>query len=110
MPVSPWHAKAWSHSTKARSTVQIDEDGTLWRSLARLHWEAGTPSARSAISVHARPQSQLNDCRTCGTCSPARANEPPRPIEAKSRPRPSLSLSSLLTLSPSLHDSLLKFS
>ena len=43
------------------------EGPTTLRSLLREHSEAGTPRARNTISVQANPQSQLKDCRTCGT-------------------------------------------
>ena len=49
-----------------RSTVQTLVEGTLVRRVRSEHSWGATPRALIAISTHAKPQSQLCDCKTCG--------------------------------------------
>ena len=49
-----------------KSTVQTLVEGTLVRRVRSEHSWGATPRALIAISTHAKPQSQLCDCSTCG--------------------------------------------
>ena len=49
-----------------KSTVQTLVEGTLVRKVRSEQSWGATPRALIAISTHAKPQSQLCDCSTCG--------------------------------------------